>query len=58
MRAPQSVQVELDLKVLKIAGTWEPNEVERRAAWELYVELLTRVAVVPLRQGEGLARRR
>ena len=56
MRAPQSVQVELDLKVFKIAGTWEPNEVERRAAWELYVELLTRVAVVPLREGEGLVR--
>ncbi len=56
MQAPQSVQVELDLKVLKIAGTWEPNEVERRAAWELYVELLTRVAVVPLRETEGLVR--
>jgi len=33
------VQVELDLKVSTIAGTWEPNEVERRAARELYVEL-------------------
>ncbi len=56
MRAPKSVQVELDLKLVKIAGTWEPNEVERRAAWELYVELLTRVAVVPLARGEGLVR--
>ena len=56
MRAPKSVQVELDLKVFKVAGTWEPNEVERRAAWELYVELLTRVAVVPLPAGEGLVR--
>lgn len=56
MQAPKSVQVGLDLKVFKISGTWEPNEVERRAAWELYVELLTRVAVVPLREGEGLVR--
>jgi hypothetical protein len=56
VQAPQSVQVALDLKILKITGTWEPNEVERRAAWELYVELLTRVAVVPLRPGEGLVR--
>jgi hypothetical protein len=56
VRAPKSVQVELDLKVFKVAGTWEPNEVERRAAWELYVELLTRVAVVPLPAGEGLVR--
>ncbi len=56
VRAPQSVQVELDLKVFRVAGTWEPNEVERRAAWELYVELLTRVAVVPLAREEGLVR--
>ncbi len=56
VQAPKSVQVELDLKLVKIAGTWEPNEVERRAAWELYVELLTRVAVVPLAREEGLVR--
>ncbi|MFF2126385.1 hypothetical protein ACFVW1_13420 [Streptomyces olivochromogenes] len=29
---------------------------ERRAAWELYVELVTRVSVVPLRADEGLLR--
>jgi len=51
MRAPKSVEVKLDLKVLSIGGTWEPNDVERRAAWELYVELVTRVSVVPLRDG-------
>jgi len=34
----------------------EPNDTERRAAWELYVELLTRISVVPLAQREGLLR--
>jgi hypothetical protein len=57
MRAPKSVEVGLDLKVFSIKGTWEPNDTERRAAWELYVELVTRVTVVPLTDGiarEGL----
>jgi hypothetical protein len=56
VQVPKSVQVGLDLKVVKISGTWEPNDTERRAAWELYVELLTRVAVVPLREDQGLVR--
>ncbi|MGW2836148.1 hypothetical protein [Streptomyces sp. NPDC001286] len=56
VRAPKSVDVKLNLRVLEISGTWEPNDVERRAAWELYVELVTRVSVVPLRADEGLLR--
>ena len=36
------------------SSTWEPNDVERLAAWELFVELITRVAVVPLPDGYGL----
>jgi hypothetical protein len=51
MRRPKSVDVKLDLKVFSIGGTWEPNNVERRAAWELYVELVTRISVVPLQDG-------
>lgn len=39
-----------------IEGVWEPTDQERRAAWELYVELITRVAVVELKPGEGLIR--
>ena len=42
MRAPKTVEVGLDLKNFKISGTWEPNDAERKAAWELYVELITR----------------
>ena len=56
VRAPKSVEVGLDLRFVKITGTWEPNDAERLAAWELYVELITRVAVVPLPAGEGLLR--
>ena len=51
VRPPKSVEVGLDLKVFSIKGTWEPNEDERKAAWELYVELITRVATVPLEHG-------
>ncbi|MFE9607878.1 hypothetical protein [Streptomyces sp. NPDC006012] len=46
----------LNLRVLEISGTWEPNDVERRAAWEVYVELVTRISVVPLREDDGLLR--
>jgi hypothetical protein len=56
VRAPKTVDVKLNLRVLEISGTWEPNDAERRAAWELYVELVTRVSVVPLRAEEGLLR--
>jgi len=51
MNAPDSIQVTLDLKFLKIAGTWKPTPDERNAAWELYVELVTRVGVIPLHDG-------
>nr|WNW36726.1 hypothetical protein RKE32_03725 [Streptomyces sp. Li-HN-5-13] len=40
----------------EISGVWEPVDAERRAAWELYVELVTRIAVVDLKAGEGLLR--
>ncbi|HEY6798617.1 MAG TPA: hypothetical protein VI248_28400 [Kineosporiaceae bacterium] len=51
MRGPKSIEVKLDLKFFSIGGTWEPNDVERKAAWEMYVELCTRISVVPLRDG-------
>jgi hypothetical protein len=39
-----------------VSGTWEPDQAERNAAWELYVEFVTRVAVVELGPHEGLLR--
>jgi hypothetical protein len=56
LRGPSSVRVALNLHVLQISGTWEPNDDERMAAWELYVEFVTRIAVVPLGAEEGLLR--
>jgi hypothetical protein len=35
---------------------WEPDRTEREAAWSLYVELVTRIAVQPLEEGRGLLR--
>jgi hypothetical protein len=52
-----SVKVSLKLPYIGgVEGTWEPDESERCAAWEMYVELVTRIAVAELRPGEGLLR--
>ena len=42
---PRWVNMKVDLRVpgiAKISGTWEPNRSEVTAAWELYVEMVTR----------------
>jgi hypothetical protein len=50
-----SVKVALNIPYLGgVEGTWEPDEAEQRAAWDMYVELVTRISVVELRPGEGL----
>ena len=38
------------------SASWESDQTERRAAWELYIELVTRIAVQPLATKEGLMR--
>ncbi|MEL7143372.1 MAG: hypothetical protein AAGL08_14255 [Cyanobacteria bacterium J06573_11] len=38
------------------SASWESDPTERNAAWELYVELVTRVAVQSLDPQEGLVR--
>ncbi len=35
---------------------WEVDPTQRRAAWALYVELVTRISVEPLKSNEGLMR--
>lgn len=35
---------------------WEADPTERRAAWSLYVELVTRIAVQPMEADKGLLR--
>ncbi|WP_187369575.1 hypothetical protein [Fodinicola acaciae] len=54
---PRQVSVNITLPFVGgISGTWEPDLAESKAAWELYVELITRVAVVELAPGGGLLR--
>jgi len=38
------------------SASWESDPTERKAAWELYIELVTRIAVQPLTTQEGLIR--
>jgi len=35
---------------------WEPDPTQRRAAWELYIELITRISTQPLDPDRGLLR--
>jgi len=52
-----SVEVSLKFPCIgEVKGTWEPDEGERCAAWEMYVELITRISVVELQPSEGLLR--
>ncbi len=52
-----SVKVNLSLPFIgSVEGVWGPDERERDAAWELYVELITRISVVELKPDEGLLR--
>lgn len=39
-----------------LQGDWNPNDAEREASWDLLVELVTRISVVPLAEHEGLLR--
>lgn len=58
-RAPKlsEFSIEIGLPYIgKIAGVWKPDENERRAAWELYVELITRISVAGLPPDQGLLR--
>lgn len=51
-----SVKATLKTPLIDVEGTWEADEAQRSAAWELYVELVTRVSVVELKNNEGLLR--
>ena len=53
---PKVVSVDIDTRFLKIRGEWEVDERQQKAAWEIYVELVTRIATVELTPGEGLLR--
>src|SRR5262245_37049443 len=51
------IGVELGVPYIgKITGTWKADEAEQQAAWELYIELVTRVPVAELHTEEGSLR--
>ena len=54
----ESIDVNLSLPfgVGGITGKWKPDQAERQAAWEMYVELITRISVAELHPNEGLLR--
>ena len=54
---PMQVKVNLRIPFIgHVEGTWEPSDAEQRAAWELYIELVTRVSVVEIDPSEGRLR--
>jgi len=52
----KSVRVAIKTPFMDIEGTWKADEQEQRAAWELYVELVTRTSMAELKEEEGLLR--
>jgi hypothetical protein len=45
-----------DSIVESITGIWNPTQCERTAAWDMYVELITRIPVAYVKPGEGSLR--
>lgn len=52
----KKVTFRLKAPFAEIGGDWDVEQAEQQAAWEMYVELSTRISVVPLGAGEGLLR--
>jgi hypothetical protein len=48
--------LKISIPFLGLEGTWEVDDQQRKAAWEIYVELVTRVTVVELKEDEGILR--
>lgn len=53
---PRAITITVNLVIMSIAGTWKATEAEQRAAWDLHVELATRIGVQFLRPDEGSLR--
>jgi hypothetical protein len=45
---------EVEIQWLGLKGRWVADRAQQEASWELYVELITRISVQPLRPDEGL----
>jgi hypothetical protein len=52
----KGIKIGVKLPFLEIEGTWEVDEIQQKAAWEIYVELVTRISVQELKPDEGFLR--
>lgn len=52
----EETKFKLNLGFLEAETTWKIDEVQKKAAWEVYVELATRITTAELNKGEGLLR--
>lgn len=53
----ESLEVSLEIPLFgSVTGTWKPNDAEKKAAWEMYIELVTRISVVELKDEDGILR--
>lgn len=56
-RRTEGVRLEgVEVSWLGIKGKWVADRDQQRAAWEMYVELITRISIQPLGHDEGLLR--
>ena len=46
----------INLGFLELETTWEIDELQKNAAWEMYVELATRITTAKLNENDGLLR--
>ena len=44
------IKVNMKLGIFDISGTWKPDAIQRNAAWEMYVELATRISFAELKK--------
>lgn len=51
-----STKFKVNLGFLAVETNWEIDEIQKKAAWEMYVELATRITTAELQKGEGLLR--
>ena len=56
MATLKTVGVKIGLPFGSVEGTWEADEAQQQAAWEMHVELVTRISIIPLGRDEGLLR--
>jgi hypothetical protein len=56
-RKAESITLEsVEIQWLGLKGKWIADRAQQEASWEMYVELITRISLQPLKSDEGLLR--